>query len=260
MTVFGIAMVRDECDIIESSLTRMAQQVDHVLIADNNSIDGTYGLIAEVRQHLKNITIVSDPEPAYFQSEKMTNLADWARTMGADWVVPFDADEVWVAPGPLKDYIENTDADVIQATLYDHVATGQDPEEPDPVTRLAWRRVNPGVLPKVICRIRPGLVIEQGNHGAHYPGPVDVVPSEITIHHFPYRTAAQMCKKARNGAEAYQAAGERLSPDMGRHWRDYGRLIESGGCEAIEEVFRTWFWSYDPTTDPQLVHDGLPCL
>ena len=45
------------------------------------------------------IHVALDEEPAYHQSEKMTWLAHCAWRAGADWIVPFDADEFWFAPG-----------------------------------------------------------------------------------------------------------------------------------------------------------------
>src|ERR671915_471580 len=41
VTVWAVAVVRDEADIIEATVTRMLRQVDHVLVADNQSVDGT---------------------------------------------------------------------------------------------------------------------------------------------------------------------------------------------------------------------------
>jgi hypothetical protein len=43
------------------------------------------------------VHVVTDREPAYFQAAKMTRLARAAARAGADWVVPFDADELWFA-------------------------------------------------------------------------------------------------------------------------------------------------------------------
>lgn len=257
MTVFGISMMRDEDDILPYTLPRMAAQLDYVLVCDNLSADPT--LLYETAYRLGNVTVIHDPEPAYFQSIKMTRLADQARELGADIVVPFDADEVWVATGqrPLKDVLAELPQHfaVFYAALYDHVVTGLDESsDSDPVTRIAWRRSEPLSLPKVAARILPGLVIEAGNHGAHYPGEVLSTSLDITIHHFPYRSVEQMARKSRNGAAAYAAAGDALPHTTGQHWRDYGRFLEQSGIGAIEEIFTTWFYEADPreklTWDP----------
>lgn len=262
MSVFGITMVKDEADIIGSTLPRMAAQLDGVIVADNMSSDGTSEILRQIASRFPHVEVVDDEEPAYLQSAKMTALADRARNAGATWVVPFDADEVWVwKDGAFKlwdlAHAEGP-ASVIAATLFDHVATQVDGESPDPVERMCWRRAEPSGLAKVACRTLPGLVIDMGNHGAHYPGKVvTTADPSFVVHHYPYRSAAQMTGKARNGAAAYAAAGSRLSPETGRHWRDYGALLDAHGPEAIDEVFRTWFYSRDPQADG-LVCDPCP--
>lgn len=259
MSVFGVCMVRDELDILPWTLPRMAAQLDHVLIADNRSTDGTSYALEQMAKALGNVTVLDDPEPAYMQSLKMSRLAHQAGEKGALWVVPFDADEIWTVPGArLAEYLHVfEDIHTVRAVLYDHVATGDDPEVPDVMQRIGWRRKQAVPLPKVACRVLPGLVIEQGNHGAHYPGPAKVEDSWIEIHHYPYRSVEQMARKARNGAEAYAAAGNRLPSSAGRHWREYGRFLEDRGIDAIREIFETWFYVKHPEESDELTYD--PC-
>jgi hypothetical protein len=145
---------------------------------------------------------------------------------------------------------------VASAALYDHVADRRRPRRPEPVQRIGWRRAAPGGLPKVACRWRDDLVIEQGNHGARYDGGATVLPGQLVVRHFPYRSAEQFVRKARNGAQAYAATD--LPPDVGAHWRQYGALAEAHGDEACADIFRTWFWVADPDADPSLVFDPAP--
>ena len=56
------------------------------------------------------------------------------------------------------------------------------------------------------------------------------------------------------GAAAYAATD--LPEHQGQHWRDYGRLLESGGPDALADVFRAWFWQPHPTKD--LIRDPAP--
>lgn len=250
MTVAAVSMVRDEADIIESTVAHMLTQVDVVIVADNRSIDGT----REILDSLDVVTL-DDPEVAYHQSEKMTRLAHYAAgEFGADWVVPFDADEWWYSPeGRIGDVLEACQAwPVMTAELYDHVPTGIDPDGPDPTRTIRYRRRNPGALPKVACRTAPDLVIHQGNHGAGYSAPAPQIPGLI-VRHFPYRSAEQFARKAINGAEAYAATD--LPDDIGRHWREYGAIAAANGVEALHDVFRRWFWVEQPGED--LVYDPV---
>ena len=252
--VAGIAMCKDEADIIARSVGWMRSQVDLVIVADNGSTDGTREILETM-----DVTVVDDPEVGYYQSRKMTGLAQRALELGATWVVPFDADELHVAhEGRIADTLEQLPANVLvsEAPLFDHVATGHDRALDDPVLRLRWRRCAQAPLRKVACRARWDLVIHQGNHGASYGNDlVTMVNDRIEVRHFPYRSPEQMVRKAINGKAAYDATD--LSLEAGKHWRDYGRLVENGGPEALHDVFRQWFWVADPENDPNLAFD--PC-
>ena len=247
--VFGIAIVKDEADIIEQTVTRMLAQVDRVLILDNGSTDGTFEILEQL-----DVTLGRDAEPGYYQSRKMTALAARAAGMGAGWVVNFDADECWYSPfGRIADVLRESSAQVATAALYDHVATCLDPEGA-PVDRIGWRRREPAELPKVACRAVVPATILQGNHGADYPARVE--DGLLVVRHYPYRSVDQFVSKVRNGAAAYAATD--LPEHEGQHWRDYGRLLDNGGPDAIAEVFRTWFWTADPAADPTLIFDPCP--
>lgn len=258
--VAAIAMVRDEEDIIETTVRWMVEQTDIVIVADNGSRDST----REILDSLDGVVVLDDTKPGYYQAKKTTRLARVAREKhGADWVVPFDADEMHVATDRalrIADVLERLPAEVLvsEAPLFDHVATGADPDEPNPVRRIGWRRAERATLRKIACRTSPELMIHQGNHSAAYEG-VEIVPmvsGHIEVRHFPYRSPEQMVRKALNGREAYEATT--LSADAGKHWRDYARLVDDGGPEALHEVFREWFWSADPETDPGLFLDPCP--
>lgn len=261
MTVWGIAQVRDEADIIEAVVRWMATQVDHLLVADNNSADGTREILEGLASDLP-LTLRDQPRVGYYQSRHMTALAGLAAKQGAEWVVPFDADEIHVTETRerIADVLGRLPDEVLvsEASLFDHVATAADPDETNPVKRIGWRRSERAALRKIACRTSPILMIHQGNHSAAYEG-VEIVPmvsGHIEVRHFPYRSPEQMVRKALNGREAYEATT--LSADAGKHWRDYARLVDDGGPEALHEVFREWFWSADPETDPGLFFDPCP--
>ena len=93
-------------------------------------------------------------------------------------------------------------------------------------------------------------MIEQGNHGARYDAHAPRT-SGLVVRHFPYRSPEQFARKAVNGAEAYAAAD--LPDDVGRHWREYGRILADGGEDALSEHYRRWFHVTDPHSDPTLV-------
>lgn len=254
MKITGITMVKDEADIISATIEHMLTQVDDIIVADNGSTDGTREILESYP-----ITVIDDPEVGYYQSYKMTRLARVARNQGAEWIVPFDADEIWYSPfGIIKEVLEGLAPQwlVASAALYDHVSSSEDPLESNPIKRIGWRRSYPGALHKVACRYRDDLVIQQGNHGAWYEGGGTQQDGLLVIRHFPYRSREQFIRKAKNGAAAYAATN--LSADTGAHWRGYGRILEEHGEDALADVFYTWFYLHDPTNALDVIYDPAP--
>src|SRR3712207_6180913 len=94
MKIFGISMVRNEVDIIRLSvLHHLSLGLHRLLIVDNGSTDGTDEELKRLEQD-KRVSWTRDTSQ-YRQSEILTELAREAHRLGADWVVPFDADEFW---------------------------------------------------------------------------------------------------------------------------------------------------------------------
>lgn len=251
MTVFGICMVRDADDIIGPVVQHMMGQVDHVIVADNLSVDGTRHILDSFNG---NITVVEDNDPAYKQSEKMTRLAMVARKAGADFVVPFDADEWWSArEGTLKDVIEGADADINVAWVYDYIPTGVDWDTiANPIQRIRWRRKNRTPLHKVACRTSKTLTIHMGNHNASYKNDASYSDcGEIIVRHFPIRSAQQMINKSRTGAKALALTD--LSYESGQHWRDWNRLTD----DELREVWKKYWFEPDPYNNPDLIYDPV---
>lgn len=247
--VVAVTMVKDEVDIVARTVGHIATQVDHVIVADNMSTDGTRQVLDNLARDI-DLTVVDDNEVGYHQSKKMTELAFQARVNhGAEWIVPFDADEWWYSPfGRIGDILDGLAKQwlVMEATLYDHVATGEDPAAPDPIERLGWRRAKPGAMPKVACRWREDLTINMGNHSASYIGGATKFESQLVIRHFPYRSVEQLIGKIRNGAAAYAATD--LAPEFGAHWRQWGEALDdpNRGIPWIEDLFRTWYYRENP--------------
>jgi hypothetical protein len=245
-------MVKDEADIIGGSIERMLRQVDVVIVADNGSTDGTREILEAFGDRVE---VREDPDVGYYQSEKMSHLAAVAAAQGADWVIPFDADEVWVSPhGRVADVLAEQAATIAAAPILNYMATASDDMSLPPLERIRWRQREALGLPKVACRAVLPVTIAQGNHGAHYPS--GIVHELVEVHHFPYRSAEQFLSKVRNGAAAYKATD--LPDDVGAHWRQYGELLDEQGPDAVKDWFREHFVSDDPESDPELIHAPCP--
>ena len=248
-------MFKDEGDIIGPIIEHMVRQVDHVVCVDNASTDGSGRLAVEA-----GAEVLVDPDPAYYQSAKMTNLMHYARSLGADWVIPFDADELWVPTcastlaGALAGVAEDVEA--VACHLTDRVPTGDDdPNEPNPIRRMTYVRPNKLPLFKVALRPRPTFSIDMGNHGASNTATGTAVPAAdlgiIGVHHYPYRSEAQFVRKVRNGAAAYAATD--LPEHFGAHWRQWGAILDAHGEAAVIEIFQSWYYYPNPSTDPSVI-------
>jgi hypothetical protein len=262
--VWGITMMRDEEDVAGAVIEHMVGEgLNGIIVADNGSVDRTRQEILDrvdwAERKGCRLIVQEDSERAYYQSAKMSRLADQAAGEGADWIVPFDADEIWVSHRDrLAVVLRATSADVAQATLFNHFCTRvDDPAEANPFLRLRWRMRDQGALPKVAFRYQKGVKIHQGNHGVDLPDGGRTSNTFLEVRHFPYRSPEQFIRKALNGGQAYAATD--LPQSEGAHWRQYKALHDGGGDAVLIEVFNTYFNFLSPI-DEGLVLDPAPYL
>lgn len=260
--VWGITMVKDEGDVIFHTLLHMAEEgLSGIIVADNMSTDNTVSEIKRLQDLLKDspcqVILVNDDEIGYYQSRKMTELARIAHTtFDADWIVPFDADELWYAGDTIANFLNTLPEhiNIVHGDLYNHFGTGIDPQGAIPFQNIGWRQKEKGALPKVAFRWQDGAVIGQGNHSVMLKGAQTVTGLEIR--HFPYRSWEHFKRKALNGGAAYAATD--LPQNMGGHWRSYRDLILAHGDDKIrKEVFETYFWFLSPV-DNGMIFDPAP--
>lgn len=258
MTVTGISCIKNEVDVVRTTIEHMLTQVDQVLVMDNGSTDGTYEILREIASQDNRLTVRRNESEAYHQDLYMTDLAQRAMRSGASWVVPFDADEIWYIPdGRLGNLLVNIPSNVgiVSAKLYNHYRTDEDLDDPDPMKSMVWRESKPGALPKVVCRCRPSLKIDHGNHSASYEFLTHVEPYPIEIRHFPYRSGEQMVKKSVQGAAGLNNA--ELDESIGAHWRGYANMVEVAGPEALHNWFKQHFYFENPSENG-MVFDPAP--
>jgi hypothetical protein len=258
--VAAVTMMRDEADIAYHSVMHMAEEgMDAVIVADNLSSDGTRDELERARRDAPcPVVIVADDEPGYFQSQKMTALGHRAAELGATWVVPFDADELWWdREDRIGEKLRRVGEIYGTATafMWNHYETALDDEsDPNPFTRMGYRHPERGALPKVAYRYHPDVVVEQGNHSVS--GSTGSVLGGLEISHFPYRGWDHFRRKAINGAAAYRATD--LPEHMGAHWRQYGDLMDRFGEDTLrDQVYRRYFFAMAPVNEGWH-HDPAP--
>jgi glycosyltransferase involved in cell wall biosynthesis len=241
MNLWAVSMVKDERDILPYTISHLLSEgVTGFIIADNLSTDGTKEWLHSL-QIPAQLEVVVDEEIAYYQAEKLTRLARMAIERGANWVLPFDADELWhsTTNEPIVGYLSHTLGDCLHATLYNYFPSRDDPDIANPYQRITRRDLKASPLAKVLIRGRSEIALAQGNHEAQSTSYLAHSESALRICHFPWRSPEQFETKIRNGSKAYAATD--LAPDIGLHWRQYGELLERGGPEALREQYFTWF-------------------
>ena len=244
--IAAVTMVRDEDDIIGPVVEHMfAEGIDHMWVADNLSSDKTRPILDELAGRYP-LTVIDDPEPGFYQAAKMTNLAHMAIDAGADWVCPADSDEWFYSTvGTIASTLRAATPGVVLVDGYDHLPRHDDPDDPNPITRMGWRRPQHQKFPKVVFAATPWFFLHQGQHGIEHPGPRERSTS-IEYRHYQYRTLEQMVRKVRQGAAAYAASN--VHPAHGTHWKELAAQTDDQLVAAWDAL----------CVDPDVIYDPAP--
>ena len=152
--------------MIGHSVRHMLEQgVAGVIVVDNLSTDGTRAALAELAAADPRVHVGTDSEVRYHQDLKTSRLAHLAWRAGADWVIPFDADEFWyAADATLSEFLAGQSVDELWCDYRNVYPMAEDGAlelgsgRPVQVDRLAssWMRI--------AFRARPWVWVGFGNH------------------------------------------------------------------------------------------------
>jgi|GEM_PF-2011402 len=230
--VVAISGVRNECDVIEAFVRHTTALVDHLMILDNGSTDGTREILASLVGEGLPITVKYSDSLGYSQSVWMTALMhEAAQDPEAEWILPLDADEFFSAnvrellsPGsaaPSRDR-------VMAIPLRTYLPEGGSPCPVNPFLRAHRYLVHKAenweskvIVPANIAR-EADVVLEQGNHMVSRNFSQlesEPVSDKFFIAHFPIRSLGQYSAKVAIGWLQYLATPGRLET-WGYHWRD----------------------------------------
>lgn len=252
MKVFGAMLVRGEADIVAITIRYHLQLgLDGVLVLDNASSDGTDKILEQLAQADDRIRW-SRHEGEFQQAELTTGLAQEAFRAGADWIVPFDADEFWYAPGcAFREVLASTKAGALRAQVIHYIQAREQskrsPEALRTITRRAPRMIGPPdhgrdlveaqaigyveamYAPKWISRASMKLEIGTGNHSAAQLAAEAVTTTELVCLHAPIRSRDTLVLKA---AHSQRLEAARRPPDDGWHTHRVRRLLEEDSIDA----------------------------
>ena len=251
MKIFGVTLVRSEADIIALTIRYHLQLgLDRILILDNGSSDGTDEILASLARSDNRIQWRRH-DGEFQQAELTTGLAREAFRAGADWIVPFDADEFWHAPlRPFREVLATTEAGALRGQVIHYIQRREQlertPEALLTMTRRAPRVIGPPdrgrslveaqeiayveamYAPKWICRASANLRFDPGNHSARDFDRRPETTLELVCLHAPIRSRDILLKKATHSLRS-KAAGR--PPDDGWHTHRVWQLLEENLLE-----------------------------
>jgi hypothetical protein len=230
-------LVKDEADVIQHTLRHLLAEVDHVLVADNLSTDGTWEALEDLRADVgsSRLSLLRDEDPAYYQSVKTTALAQTALELGARWVIPCDADEVWYAPDgrSVAAYLNGVapDVQIVKADLYNHLPSALDPPAACPECGTSGLVPGPAEPVWEGPAVAPPLM--------HVPGPSVVCPTcQGRVEPNPLRRIGW--RQRERGALPKVCA--RARPDLVIHAGNHGASTSGTALAVPGLVIRHFTW------------------
>lgn len=228
-SVWAVCMARNEEDIIGHSVRHMLTQgVAGVIVVDNLSSDGTRKVLDEIAAEDPRLHVGVDSEPGFHQGMKTSYLAHLAWRAGADWVVPFDADEFWYASNDtLAGYLGPLPVEQVWCDFRHVYPLAEDGRlEPGSGRSVQVDRASSPWL-KIAFRARRWVWVGEGNHALRISRSEPV--RGLHQLHFPYRSLEQYSRKAHVGVTALDAAGKDTS--IATHWRGWANLSDEERSE-----------------------------
>ncbi|MGK2878692.1 MAG: glycosyltransferase family 2 protein [Solirubrobacterales bacterium] len=249
--IVGILMTRNEVDVLRLNIVHhLYTSCDRVIVIDNGSTDRSRTVLKRLAKKLPLDWTLK--KGALDQGEAFTAMAQEARAMGAEWVIPLDTDEFWRSVRPIAEILaEDTESGALEVSRIEFIqARDQKRSNAQAVLRATMRvpetlrgvePINEFMAaersmfetepqPKVLLRATPELVIPLGAHTATgLAGPVTVA-TEIAIFHVPLRSSGSIAARAANGRRLVEHGGDQNEGFQARYWGQMGvegRLAEA---------------------------------
>ena len=250
MNLQGVAMVRNEADIIETFVRHNLTRLDGLVIVDHGSADDTVRILLALAKERLPVTVLANAMPGYAQVEITTIAVRHAfATTPADFVFPLDADEFIKAPSRTE--MERALAAIpprthALMTWHTYLPDFETPsantaEAARSARRLPEERHHHGKV--VVARhftTTPRAVIAGGNHGVvpwngaknedFEPHHV-LAAGDLALAHLPFRSAPQFVAKTVVKRIARIAAGRDWSEQFDRR-EAYDRIVTDGPLDA----------------------------
>lgn len=256
MRVIGVSVVRDEMDVIEASIRHAFHTMcDEVLVVDNGSTDDTWRKLSKLATELP-LKVSLDNGP-FNQSDMVTGLVREATASGADWIVPFDADEFWWSySGEPREVLASVppSVGVIASSVMNFVASRRCVvRDPANLLRMRYRigrdwASREDVLggsasfielrypPKILLRPSTNAVVRPGNHSVHGHDGETAEGHALRCLHAPLRSFADLERRSflRDRHIAHRKSPGGTGGWQFEHW---------GSLRDAQQLHREWTWN-----------------
>lgn len=275
MNLAGVALVRNESDIIEAFVRTNLVLLDALHVMVHRSTDGTREILHALKAEGLPLRLSEIEEESFDQELHTTTAARAAfRDDRADFVFPLDADEFLRADSreALEESLAGLPPGHVGALRWlTYVPTGQDKDSANPLFRIERRfDLTPSpVLDLNYCKVvvgawfaaRAACRIVEGNH-AVFDGPqVPTVPCKgVSVCHYPIRSGDQVAEKAALGWLAQLASGRPIEGTaVSGHWRRiFGELKKNGVVSSADIQALVTAYLPPASRNNALVVDPLP--
>ncbi len=241
MRLVAVSIVKNEADIIEAFVRHTLAGVDHHLVFDHASTDGTREILGALQAEGLPLTLFTDDALGNLQqarSNHLTRLA--AETHAAEWILPLDADEILCGPGraALEKSLQSLDPrQPASLPLLDYYPTAADDANvANPVLRLrhchtGFSRTRKIIVPRALA-LDATVTAGKGSHALHRgtaPLPDQPLPPEFHLAHLALRSPQHQVLRVVL-AELQKISRGRAAEGLDVHYRlGYQLLAENPG-------------------------------
>ncbi len=225
-----VAMIGNECDIIELFLRHNQPFCDKFYITLHNSLDTTGAIIKNLQAEGFAIDVQISNQMGYEQNTiTQAAIRAVANENRYDYIVPLDADEFLPYDGQFQNIHKMTANDCGTMTWQTFVPMDADYfTQTNPLLGFRARSFEPIVFTKVIlgAEYAKTCTLGMGNHNAIHENNRPAIDANITLQHFPLRSAEQMVRKSLLGVYASLLKSNRTDNES-YHWYDMLRDIRA---------------------------------
>lgn len=249
MVSLAVSSVRNCADIVALTVLHHCRLgVDHCVIVDNGSSDGTGDLLKAIAKRVKQVTVLDDPSP-YEQDKIIGGVINEFTRRQPTLVIPFDADEFWDAPvAEVAGYLDRERVNVIECDVTNFVQS-RSVVQPSRWGWLRARRRAPTVegdarmlvrerrqsfveveFPRKVLFRAAGLAkVAVGAHDVEFAGSKKKYDSRFACLHLPLRAREELDKRAYD----YEPRRAPFRANEGDSWQGlyFREALENGDGE-----------------------------